>query len=168
MRTNASVASAVLSFLAAVAILLSSPVEHLKSVKPSTLLITYLLFSIILDLAQARTLFLLGEKVIAALFSAIMGTKLLLLWIESWEKRAYLKGSFRFLPPESTSNIISKSIFWWLNPVFVKGYKSFLSPGDLESLPPERDSEPLEKSLQASWDARGSDNKSEYKEEKYS
>lgn len=155
IRTRASVPSAAISFAAALAVLLLSSVEHSRSVGPSTLLSVYLLLSSVLDLAQARTLYLQRDSLpIAAIFFAIIGIRLSLLLLESCSKRPYLKPPYNNLSPESTSGIFNRTVFWWLNPLFVKGFQGLLSFNDLCTTDSKLASEPLSRSMHKAWDTR--------------
>ncbi|KAF4624451.1 hypothetical protein G7Y89_g13720 [Cudoniella acicularis] len=69
--TQATVPSAVLSFLAALAILFLSHLEHSRSVQPSFILSVYLLASVSFDAVQVRTLFLRKDELPFLIASAI-------------------------------------------------------------------------------------------------
>lgn len=155
VRTEASVPSATLAFVAAIAVFALSYVEHSRSVAPSTLLNVYLLFSLVFDLVQARTLYLRHDDTpIAAVFSAMIGIKAALLFLESLGKRSYLKKPYRELPPESISGIFNQSFFWWLNSLFIGGFRRLLSFDDLFTIDGELTSEGLGNNIQQAWDLR--------------
>ena len=155
IRTRASVPSAAISFAAALSVLLLSSVEHSRSVMPSTLLSVYLLLSSILDLAQARTLYLRRDSTpIAAIFVATIGIKLSLLLLESRSKRSYLKPPYNNLSLESTSGIFNRTVFWWLNALFAKGFQGLLSFNDLYVIDSKLASGPLSRSMHKAWDTR--------------
>ena len=151
--TRASVPSATLSFLDALAILALSYAEHTRSVRPSALLNVYLFFSFIMDVAQIRTLFLrLDNRAIIAVSTTSMCTKMVLLLLEMQSKRRYLKFPYRSYPPEATSGVFNRSFFWWINLLFRAGFRKLLSFNDLYALDEDLLSEPLGVKMQGSWD----------------
>ena len=57
----------------------------------------------------------------------------------------------RNLALESTSGPINRSVFWWLNQLFLKGSKSVLQVGDLGSIDNKFDSAKLLSKLDGVW-----------------
>ncbi|KAF2811591.1 putative multidrug resistance protein [Mytilinidion resinicola] len=154
-RTRASVPSAVLSFVCALAIYPLSYLEQTRSIHPSTLLEIYLLSSLVLGIPQARTLFLRHDDLsIAGVFVAGIGAMLLLWTLESRNKTKSLKDPYREYPPEATRGVWSRTFFLWLNSLFVTGLKRLLSMNDIWKLPPSMSSERLRDDMQRSWDQR--------------
>ena len=156
-QTRASVPSAALAFVDALAIYQLSYLEHTRSIRPSALLNCYLFLSMIFDVAQVRTLYLRNDvPAIAAVFSAGIGLKVALFILETQSKRTHLKQPYRDYPLESTSGIFNRSFFWWLNSLFVRGFWALLSFDDLHEIDNKLLSEPLRNSLQLAWDSRRS------------
>ena len=150
--TRATIPSAVLSFLAAFAILFLSHLEHSRSTKPSVVLSVYLLVSVVFDATELRTLFLRHDKsVILCLSTANIAIKLILIALESTSKRAYLKTPYRSYPPEATSGIFSRSFFWWINPILAKGFRKLITLDDLFTIDASLKSEVLLDNIQISW-----------------
>ncbi|XP_029941779.1 ATP-binding cassette sub-family C member 4 [Salarias fasciatus] len=54
--------------------------------------------------------------------------------------------------PSANANIISRVLFWWLNPLFKTGYKRRLEEDDMYNVLPEDRSEKLGQELQRFWD----------------
>ncbi|MCJ1311900.1 hypothetical protein MMC25_005573 [Agyrium rufum] len=155
IQTRASVPSAAVSFIVSLAIIALSHVEHNRSIRPSTLLNVYLLFSLLFDVIQARTLYLMKESSsISGIFTASIGLKLALLILETQEKRPILRDPYRRLSPEATSGIFSRSFFWWLNGLFIEGFRSILTFESLFDIDAELDSRPLRDRMQEAWDQR--------------
>lgn len=128
LRTRASVAAAALSLASTLALSCLSFMEHGRSIKPSLIINAYLLLTLPLDFAQVRTLWLRGGDVaVAACFSAATALKLGLLVIEAIEKGRILLPPYRSTAPEATSGLYSRSVFWWLNPLFLLGHGRVLS-----------------------------------------
>lgn len=57
--------------------------------------------------------------------------KTFILVLEALEKRRVLRSEYRASPPEATASIFNRSFFWWLNPLFFKGFSSLLRIDDL-------------------------------------
>ncbi|KAF5718138.1 multidrug resistance-associated 1 [Fusarium mundagurra] len=133
------IVAAALVFVNGLLLALLSYVEHTRSVRPSTIINVYLLFTALFDCAIARTLWLLdGAHAVARLFTAATSAKALILVSEAWEKRSILRVQYRDLSPETTSGILGRSVFWWINPLMKLGFSNFLTEHDLY---------PIEKSL---------------------
>lgn len=117
-----------------------SLIDHAKSPRPSVLLNIYLLLTLVLDAAQARTLFLLNQ--IDHTYSSVFGTsvalKIAILIIEAQRKSRWVRwgesDAEKEHSPEETSGIFSLGVFFWLNGVFWKGYSKILRVEDLYPL----------------------------------
>ncbi|EAW08899.1 putative ABC transporter [Aspergillus clavatus NRRL 1] len=133
--TNASVAAAALGLPVALAMGLLSHAQHMRSVRPSTLLNVYLLLSLLCDIVQTRTLWLLhGATAIAGVFTAVVVLKFVVLMTEAVEKRRLLERKHRHATIESTSGVWNKMLFWWVNPLLWKGARTILEPDDLQTI----------------------------------
>ena len=129
--------------------------EDARSVRPSWLLNTYLLLTILLDLPQARTLWLQRTSTtIASTFTSRIGVKVVLLILEVREKRPYLKQPYKDLPPESTSGIINRSFLWWIVGLLRRGLSSQLTFEDLYVLDGDLASTALSAKMRHAWDHR--------------
>lgn len=132
-RTRVSIAAAILSLIVASVIIILLYAEHKRNVGPSKLLSFYLVFTVLLDVAQIRTLFLRGGYAPIAGCSVVsLATKLVLLSLEEVPKRPLLNSDIKRADLESTSGSISRTVFWWLNNLFRMGSTELLS---VESLP---------------------------------
>lgn len=130
--TQATIPSAILSFLAAIAILLLSNLEDGRSVRPSLILNTYLLVSLTFDAVQVRTLYLRrDEPPILGLVTTNIAVKAMLVFLESRSKRGYLMSPYNELSPESMSGFFGQSFFWWLSPILATGFRRVLTLDDL-------------------------------------
>jgi ATP-binding cassette subfamily C (CFTR/MRP) protein 1 len=145
--------AAVLNLLVAILVLPLSYLEHKRSVRPSSILCTYFLFSFMFDIAQARTLYpprLLNRRRVLIGF----GTQAPSLIVESRNKSQFLKLQYEDLPPEATAGIVSRSFLWWLNALFSKGSKSILKFEELYGLDPELEAETVGRKMQRAWEKR--------------
>ncbi|KAL6231355.1 hypothetical protein BDW75DRAFT_247944 [Aspergillus navahoensis] len=100
--------------------------EHARSLRPSTILNVYLLGTIPMDAARARTLFRMpGNSAIASIFTTIVVCKVVLFVLEAMEKQRLLLD--RGWAPEETAGILNRTFFWWFNPLLLSGYKQALT-----------------------------------------
>ncbi|KAH0274733.1 putative ABC transporter, partial [Aureobasidium melanogenum] len=152
-ETPATLPALCLGLIVSLAIVFLSTVSHTRSIRSSSLLGVYLLFSSVFDAAQVRTLFLSHSRRIVPSFMCLsIALKLSLLACESWNKRSWLSPADRALPPESTSSILSRSFLWWLNPLFVSGLRTLLSQDQLYAIDPDLRSRKTGQSLEAALD----------------
>jgi ATP-binding cassette subfamily C (CFTR/MRP) protein 1 len=155
LRNVATLPAAVLYFIDTFAVFLLSYLEHQRSIQPSTPVCLYLLGSLLLDIPQARTLYLRrGHLAIAIIFTLALGAKAVVLALESREKTERLKQPYNKYPPEATRGILDRSLLWWLNPLFVKGFRILLTLDDLYPIDPALYSEILRENMQITWDRR--------------
>jgi ATP-binding cassette subfamily C (CFTR/MRP) protein 1 len=129
--------------------------EHTRTVRPSLLLDLYLLFSLLFDIAHTRTLWLRqggdSNRLIAILSSLGVGIKLVLLFLELWQKKKILKFEYRDYPPEALAGTPNRAFFWWLNPLFVQGFSKSLRVEDLSVLDKKLHSRRLRDQLDSNW-----------------
>ncbi|KAM7206938.1 hypothetical protein V8F33_000037 [Rhypophila sp. PSN 637] len=149
------IASSVLKLVSALFMVALSLIDHSKSPRPSVLLSIYLFLTLLLDAAQARTLFFLSKqqtnvplttpanyhspgKVYSAVFLSSVILKIGILLLEAQRKSR--PGWIRWAAekeqhsPEETSGIFSLGVFFWLNGVFWQGYRKILKIDDLYPL----------------------------------
>lgn len=153
IRTHATMAAAALTFVAAMMLAPLSHLEHGKSSRPSFLISFYLGVTALLDIARVRTQwFLPDNRGIAAVLTASLLVKCLLLVLEEMGKRSLLPGTGSGkVSIESTSGLFSRSTFWWLNSLLLQGSKNILTT---DALPPIREklaSNDLGETLQSTW-----------------
>ncbi|KAI1862215.1 uncharacterized protein JN550_010371 [Neoarthrinium moseri] len=153
VRTHISIASAALTFLSGLSLALLSHLEHSKSIRPSFLINFYLLLTVIFDATRVRTQWLAGvNDGVAGALTASLFVKGIVLVLEAGEKRSLLLGLDRHLSRESTSGMISRSSFWWLNSLLLSGFKNVLTMDNLPEIHEKLSSEHLAQQLQKSWD----------------
>ena len=116
--------------------------EHGRTTRPSIILGLYLPLTTLLDIAHTRTLWLVSttglESSYASLFTASVTLKAAILIVEAQNKGKWIeklpKGS---RSPEETSGIYSLGAYFWLNRLFVTGYRKILQVSDLYPLDQE-------------------------------
>ncbi|CAG8971668.1 hypothetical protein HYALB_00003136 [Hymenoscyphus albidus] len=152
-QNQASIPGAALAFINAFVILGLSYLEHSRSVRPSSLLIVYLLFSTPLDAVQARTLWLKEVSgALLAVFTAAIVIKAALLALEPQSKINLLVVPYLSWPLESVSGILSRSSFWWLNSLLWSGSQKILSNDIIYEPDLDLSSQLLETNLLFTWD----------------
>jgi hypothetical protein len=106
--------------------------EHDRSIRPSSIIIAYLLASVLFDAVQLRTLLLTGSRtVVAATLSVTLFLKSTILVLELRSKSRLLRGPYNNVPPEGVSSVISRALYWWTVPLLAAGYRRLLSSVDL-------------------------------------
>jgi hypothetical protein len=138
--------------VAALVLAILSYYEHQRSVRPSTLLNISLFFSVLFDAVQARSLWLRNTNaLIAATFTAALVVKLIITILEGQEKQTSSRVPGVKLSPETTSSIYNRTVFWWLNRLFLAGYKGTLRLNDLYPLESDMASEKLGAAIENVW-----------------
>lgn len=143
------------------ALCLLSYVEHTRTVKPSTLLNSFLFTTLLFDIANARTVWLrAGDypllknvQVIGVLAVVAAVVKAVVLVVEAFEKRSILRKEYACYPPEATGSLFNRSFFWWLNSLFRRGYRHVLDVDDLFYLDKHIKSGYCHPRFQAAWAA---------------
>lgn len=112
--------------------------EHSRTPRPSFLLSGYIVLTLILDIAQVRTSWLLAttpqETLFARLFTSSVATKLVILLLEAHPKARWLKWNLHEHSPEEVDGLFVMGIYGWLNRLFARGYAAVLSLSDLYPL----------------------------------
>lgn len=151
-RTKASIPASVLSLVGAIVLAYLSYVERTRTVRPSALITLYLLVSIVLDLPQARTLWLRGTYTdIAGVFTATLALKATALLLEARGKRHLLSPPYNLYPPEALSGLIARSFLWWINPLFLLGYRAILRIEQLFNVDDRIESASLSEEFNGHW-----------------
>ncbi|KAI3332644.1 putative ATP-binding cassette transporter [Ustulina deusta] len=116
----------------AAALLALSHVEHVRAARPSDVLGFYLLVTPLLRSAVVRTYWYLdGFRTIAAVSLVSLLVQLGVLALESCSKRRWLIDAARRGTPEECASFLSRSLFSWVNGLFLKGYRRQLTDSDL-------------------------------------
>ncbi|CAM1501751.1 Fc.00g037350.m01.CDS01 [Cosmosporella sp. VM-42] len=149
-KTKTSIAEAVVGVVDALVIAALSYAEHRRSIQPSALLNSYLFLSIVLDIALARTFWIRHDlQAIAGVFTTALVVKSGLLILEETPKPLLVgeKNTAR----ETIAGVVSRSLFWWLNKLFLAGSRILLGVDDLGSIDDKFDSRRLLERLEKTW-----------------
>ncbi|KAG8410254.1 hypothetical protein J3458_017969 [Metarhizium acridum] len=115
-----------------------SYLEHTRSLRPSTPITIYLGISTLLDLARVRTLFFIpGSESVAKVYLASFCVKLIIFVLELTEKRRLLMPAWQDASPEAVGSVYNRVLFLWLNSLFLKGFRNFISINSLPTLDTE-------------------------------
>lgn len=128
--TAASIPSAVISLIATILIPLVSHFEHLKTIRPSTLLISFLSLTCLFEAARTRTYWLSGEVALAVTTSVALGMRLIALYFETLSKSGLLLPHDEKIAVELLAGPISRTVFHWLNGLMMRGYRGVIHPED--------------------------------------
>lgn len=156
IRSRATIAAAALDLASAIMTGLLSPVEHVKSSRPSPLINLFLFFTTLLDGARARTNWLIAQRdfvSIPSIFIASLAVKIFLLVLESIPKSRFLLPPNEKRTPEVTSGIFGLSLFAWLNPLIVLGNSENISLQQLFPVDEKIASARIDARLQAAWES---------------
>lgn len=151
--TIVSIPSAVVSLVTAVVLSVLSYIEHTRSVRPSTIISLYLAGSILLDVAQCRTLWLRqGNDLVAAVFTTGLISKCAMLATEAVEKRRILNEPYTLYPPEAIGGVLNRSVFWWINSLLIRGSSARLGLSDLFNLDVKLTTGRIDPRFRRAWD----------------
>ncbi|KAI1452911.1 P-loop containing nucleoside triphosphate hydrolase protein [Annulohypoxylon moriforme] len=145
------VSSSALAFVSSICMIVISHLEHSRSPRPSNLLNTYLLITTLVDIAQTRTLWLAStsrdDVKFSGVFTSSVFIKAILLVLESQHKSRWVRWNAEEHSPEETSGLFGIGVFFWLNQLFLTGYKKILTLEDLYPLDQSMASERLQVKL---------------------
>ncbi|KAK2036799.1 ABC transporter [Colletotrichum somersetense] len=145
------VAASGLRLVAAICMSALSNLEHRRSPRPSVLLNVFIILSTLFDIAQTRSFWLAAstqhEITFTRIFTATVSWKAALILVESWQKDPWLLWDRKQYSPEETTGFYGLATFFWLNPLFLHGYKKILTIPDLFALDQNLSSEFLQLSF---------------------
>ncbi|KAL1910442.1 hypothetical protein Sste5344_003691 [Sporothrix stenoceras] len=153
-RPLTAIPAAVLALAATLAVCVLSYAEHTRSRRPSIVLGIFLSLTVLFDAIVVRTLWLLQptNTTLAAVATAGLALRLVLLVLEALPKQQ--KGGVNNRPAskEAISGPYSIALFWWLNALFLRGFRATLTLDDLSTLEDEFASDTLSKKMQIAWE----------------
>ena len=153
---GSSIVVNVVSFVAALTVCLLSFLEHGRSVKPSPLLIFYLLAFVTAEGVLLRSLYLnRGDSGTSPVLTVAFGLKILVFILESINKRSYLREPYKGLPVEQTVSDLNRVFLFWVNDMILLGNSKLLTYHDLPSLDDRLKSRDLRVQMQDAWDKTG-------------
>jgi ATP-binding cassette, subfamily C (CFTR/MRP), member 1 len=146
-----SIAAACLGVAAAFGLVTLTAIEHSRSVRPSTLGTVYLGCAVLAGLIQLRSLHhRFNVPAIVWLLSVSTVDRVLLLGLEQRSKERFLKLG-REYSPEDLGGVLNRLVFWWLIPIFQRGYRTVLSQEDMFNLDDAMKTEKLRGEILDRW-----------------
>ncbi|KAJ4130214.1 hypothetical protein NW768_007197 [Fusarium equiseti] len=142
-----AIVESVLGVAESLALALLILVEHKRSRKPSKLISGYLTVTVILDIALVRTFWIRSMWTIAAVFTASFVLKIVLLILEEIPKPSTGEKI-----PETSSGVVNRSFFWWLNDLFLQGHRGILETKDLQAIDSKFDTDHVTELLEEQWE----------------
>ncbi|KAK0724137.1 P-loop containing nucleoside triphosphate hydrolase protein [Lasiosphaeris hirsuta] len=124
--TAGSIPSAVVSLIATLFIPFVSHFEHVKSLRPSSLLVVFLSLTCLFEATRTRTYWLSGEAALAATLSVALGIRLVALCLELLSKGDLVLARDGKIAVELLAGPISRTVFHWLNGLMASGYRGVL------------------------------------------
>ncbi|OCL12604.1 P-loop containing nucleoside triphosphate hydrolase protein [Glonium stellatum] len=156
VKTSAAIACVVVDLIATFMLALVSHFEHYRNPRPSSVIGIYLLVSFIFDIARVRTLFATDDaRPLGIMLLLATLVKSILLVLELKEKREMLISKDEFSAPEATSGFFNRLVFWWLNPLLLRGYKTPLQESSLFEIQPSLVGEQELLALYDEWEKFG-------------
>ena len=154
--THATDAAAVLSLLCSLVLIPLLHVEHLRSIRPSTLGLIWLFTSMLFDAVQTRTLFLIHDDAILVAVPTVISVcwKLLLIGLELVPKDL-LDASWN-PSKEERSDTFGRHLFLWLLGLFRNGYRTHLTVHNLDRVDQYLSSAKLHDDFIWTWDKSNS------------
>lgn len=150
-----AIAASAMSLFAALCIAMMLNTEHRRSIQPSTLLSIYFGITVFLDGIGARSYLLrAGLDAVGATQVVVTVAKFALLILEEVPKDTKLtpKGIRDFLGKEAVSGFWTRSLFLWLNEIFLVGFRQTLTINDLGNLEPQFSTEQLAIRFNEAWE----------------
>ncbi|KAF4958935.1 hypothetical protein FGADI_2014 [Fusarium gaditjirri] len=124
--------------------------ERMRSIRPADLVVIFLLVSLGFDTAVA-----IQEGLEEWLMPAIkIALKLFLVAIECRSKQRVLRSPYSSQAPERLAGILSRTFFWWINPILALGNQIILSGDDLPPIDHLLTSEKLRRDGLKAWDQK--------------
>lgn len=141
------------SLLGALAVVVLIWLDHTRSTRPLTLILIYLLAALFVDIVQVRTLLIRRYSLpVSGLLCAGIAVKAILLFFESLSKQGRFKSPKETYSPDEVSGVFGRSVFWWLNSLFIRASKDIVSPKDLFPLDHDLRSERLQLRVGHAWE----------------
>lgn len=125
-KTRTTVAALSLDAVTALLMISVSYSQHYRSPRPSTLLLLFLGLSIPLDAVRARTIWAVQTHLFCAVFIASLALDLVKLLLESVEQKPSLHDHATESSREAIANVFNRGMFWWLNPLLIRGFRDVL------------------------------------------
>ena len=152
-RTGAAIAGAATACVGAAALLPTLYLEHRHMLRSSSFIALWMIATIFCDATKARSLFLRDLRHVAILATLSAVVKGVIFGLEEVPKTPWITDdeTRRTTGKEAVSGFVSRSLFLWINPMFLAGYKDVLKLEHLDNLDPSFASEHLSEHFSQFW-----------------
>ncbi|OAL69956.1 multidrug resistance protein [Trichophyton violaceum] len=134
LATRATVAAVSIAAATSASVAVLSYWQHRRSPRPSTPVSLFLGLSLLLDAVRARTLWAVQPRVFCAVFIAGIVSDLAKFVLELLGRRDDGSDGPGRLPAETVANVYNRSVFWWLNPLLLQGFREILQAEELSAI----------------------------------
>lgn len=156
LNARASLASVATTFIASLGISYLSIVEHRRTIRPSTVVIAFLLLTSLISVVWWTVpLPKQDDVLLRVLVSCQIFLNLLMLVNESYSKRKILTQFWHELSNEETSGLLERALFLWINPILAEGYRIVLLESSLPRIHSSLSSSRLRDAIWEKWNSRG-------------
>lgn len=155
-------AAMILSFASSVGVVVAVYTSHSHFLQPSLFLSIYLTATLLFDIASTRTYFSrIGLETLAHLTCALPPLKLVLVILEEVSKRSLImdKDIRASLSSEIVSGFWNRTMFMWINPLLIFGFRNVIKNDKLPDVGYQFDSERLYDTFRKRWESRNPDGK---------
>lgn len=140
--------------------------EHTRSIRPSDLAVIYLVVTLSCDALKfctevfADSTFHYVYLPLRWFWPIILNIciKLALLVVEGQGKKQILRDPSRQYSPEELAGVLSRTFFWWINPILAQGRREILTEDTLPPVDHTLSSKNLRRKALLAWDQRGNQN----------
>ncbi|PTB62192.1 P-loop containing nucleoside triphosphate hydrolase protein [Trichoderma citrinoviride] len=151
--------SAITSLIACLGLCPLVFLEHTRSIRPSDLSVLYLGVTLACDSVDLWTTVYedgVTSDALWDLLPAIVSIciKLVLVVVESQRKDEILRESSAKFSPEELSGVLSRTFFWWINPILAQGWRNILTEDSLPPIGAGLSSKLLRHQASVAWDQR--------------
>ncbi|CEJ91550.1 hypothetical protein VHEMI07252 [[Torrubiella] hemipterigena] len=147
-----SSSAATASLFAALCLVPYSYISNSRSLRPSHIIGLYLVVTVLLDVASARTASLMPPSTVRPAYGRLLIAatciKFILLILESWQKSRWILLDAKTICPEARSSLLSLGVFGWLYSLFLNGYRGLLCLDTLYVLDKDMECEKLWQNFQ--------------------
>lgn len=148
------VASLVASIVVAIWLSLAFVLESRYSISYLDLATIYLLFSIVCDIVLVTMpsgISVDGPRSLPIIVRGIVNSVVLILSCCTSRSKSSMS---KLLSPEEKCGILSRTFFFWINPILLQGYKGILADTDLPPLSQDLKPKATRQAVLRAWDRR--------------
>lgn len=155
LRTDDSIAAAVLTCASMLSVIAITYAEHRRSPRSSSFLSAFLTITMLFNVARARSYISRGGlDSFGALQVAIAIAKLALVALEEVPKQSPFRSEHgrSSIGPETRGGFWNRSLFVWVNNTLLIGFRNAISVDELPEMGPEFSTERLSSQFQEKWE----------------